>query len=46
MRTWQAILVIAIVAGLAWLDAQQGWGIAIYLGKALITLTEWMAFWR
>ena len=47
MTLWQALLFIAVVGTLAVLDIYYfEWGAVTFLGKQLMRITEWMAFWR
>ena len=40
-----AALALAIAAAVA-ADLWFGWGLHVYLGRALAALIEWLAFWR
>ena len=47
MRPWQAVLVLAAAAGVWALDTHYlGSDMLTFLGKQLLRITEWLAFWR
>lgn len=47
MRIWSAIVVVALAALALWADITYNDQQAIaFLGKSLVRITTWMAFWR
>lgn len=47
VRTWQALLVILVVLGLAWADrVYLDSAVLVWFGHKLFAWTNWIAFWH